>query len=103
MKLLQSTQNYLAILGISSNQSLANVNFFVADFISIVRASLEWIYIICQAKTFREYTYGILYASTTTMAAVCFTIFATKKMHLFKMIEISEELIEKSELIMDTH
>lgn len=97
MKLVQSAQNYLAILGICSNQSLSNWNFFVAELIITMRFCTDLGFIIFEAKTFREYTYITLFASTTVMAAACFTIFATKKAHFFKMIEIVEQLIEKSE------
>lgn len=100
MKILQSPQKYLAMLGVSSNQSLKNVNFFVAAILCSVRAFFDSMYLVCVANTFREYTYGTLYSSSTMMAAVCFTMFAANKKHLFKLITIGEELIENSELIL---
>lgn len=97
MKLAQSTKNYFAMLGISSDQSLANVTFFMVELIFVVHDCFSWGYLIYEANTFREYTYGLFYITTMAMVAACFTIYAIKKIHLFKMFDLGEELIEKSE------
>lgn len=97
MKLLQSTLSYLAMLGISSHQSLANVKHVVAELNNIIHLCSACISLFHVAKTFREFTYTTFFVATTAMIAACFTIFATKRHHVFKMIDIAEELIEKSE------
>lgn len=97
MKLFQSALNYFSMLGIRSNQSFANVNLFIAEIIFITQVSADCVFIIFEAKTFRQYTYILFFMSTTVMAVACFTIFATKRVHLFQMIDITEEIVEKSE------
>lgn len=97
MKLLQFPQKYLAMLGISPNQSLSNVKHFMAEFNNIYHFISSSLFLIYIANTFQEYTYTTFFAATTAMVAACFTIFATKRHHVFKMIDIAEELVEKSE------
>lgn len=99
MKLVQSAQSYLTMLGMNPNQRLVNVNFFVAELIIATNVTLNWLFLIYEANTFREYTNAIFLTSTITIAAVCFTIFATESEHIFNMINIGEKLIEKSEQI----
>lgn len=96
MKLDQATLSHLAILDISANENLLNVKHFIAKFILISDACGAWHFLFHEAKTFHEYTYITFFVSTKTMSAACFTIFATKKRHIFKLIDIAEELIEKS-------
>lgn len=98
MKFLESSQNFFAMLGISSNQSLMNVNFFMVEFIGIGRVCSDLAFLIYDANSFREYTYSAFYISTATMADACFTILAIKRAHMFNIIEFGEKLIEKSEL-----
>lgn len=96
MKLLQSVQDYLAMLGLSSNQSLFNVKFFTAEFFMFANVGCNWLSIIYEANTFREYANSSFLTSTYIMAAICFTIFAKERNHIFKMIEIGTKLLEKS-------
>lgn len=97
MKLLRSTQRYMAILGIYRNRNLLNVKFLMPEIIFFTYVLQNWLFLTFVASTFREYTNSIFLTSTDTMAAACFTIFATKKGHIFKMIDIGKELIKKSE------
>lgn len=97
VKLGQATLSYLAMLGISSKQSLANVKYVAAELILISHPCWDCAFFINEAKTFREYTYSIFFFSTTSMVAACFTILATKRKHIFKLVEIGEKLVEKSE------
>lgn len=87
----------MALLGISSNQNLANVKYFAAELILISHPCWDCAYLINEAESFREYTYGVFFFSTTGMVAACFTILAMKKVHVLKLTEIAEELVEKSE------
>lgn len=96
MKLIQSAQDCLAMLGLSSNQSLFNLKFLMAEFFMFANVGCNWLFIIYEANTFREYTNSSFLTSTYTMAAICFTIFAKERKHIFKMIEIGTELFEKS-------
>lgn len=97
MKLLQSALNYFAMLGIRPNKSLKNVNFFMAEFVFIMHDWISWAFIIYEANIFREYTYALFFNINLSVAAVCLTIFAVKRQHVFNMIDFGEELIEKSE------
>lgn len=100
MKVLQSAQNYLAMMGIRQNQSLANVNFFLAEFLFFTNVASNVLFLIYDANTFREYTTAIFMISTFTMVAVCFTLFAKESGRTFKMIDLGEELLKKSEKIL---
>lgn len=97
MEVVESTLNHFAILGIRSNQSLTNVNFFMIELIFILQICSNCIFLIFVADTFREYTYGMFFASSNVMVTSIFTIFAIKRTHFFKMIDIVEEMVEKSE------
>lgn len=101
MKLFQSAQRYLAMMGIRLNQNLANVNFFMAEILIATQFCFGCVFVIFKANTFREYAY--IHFSTQIMAIACFTIFAAKRKHFFNIIDIAEELTEKSEQIMNAH
>lgn len=96
MKILQSAQFFLDILGIRPKQSLANVNFFMVEFSFCTTVTSSLLFLIYEAKTFYEYTLAIFESSTYAMAAMCFTILAKEKRRLFKTIDLVEEIIEKS-------
>lgn len=97
MKVAQSAQNYLAMLGIRRNQNLANVNFLLAELIFFTTVGSELLFLLCEANTFREYTLGIFWISTHSMVAACFTLLGKSRDHIFKMVDLGEEIIEMSE------
>lgn len=97
MEFLQSLQAYLAMLGLTQNQSLFNLKFFVAEIFLFGNVCSNSMFIICEANTFREYACSSFVTSTYAMAAVCFTIFAKERKRISEVIEIGTELIEKSE------
>lgn len=97
MKLLQSSQKHLAMLGISSNQNLTNLKHFIAELNNISHFGSSCAFLLYEVNSFSEYTYATFFAATTGMIAACFSIFAIERHHIFKMIDIGEELIEKSE------
>lgn len=96
MKIIQTGQRLLAILGINPNQSLANVKFFIAMIVYATDVSGQLI-LFHEANTFFEYANSIFLTSTITMAAVCFIITASIKALVFTAIDLFEKLIEKSE------
>lgn len=98
MEVLQSLQNYLALLGLDLNQSLFNVKFFMAEFFMFTNIGCNWLFIIFEANTFREYANSSFLNSTYTMAAICFTIFAVERKHVIKITEIGTELLEESKI-----
>lgn len=97
MKIAQTAQDCLAMLGIRRNQNLANVNFLVTELIFFTTVASELCFLFNEAYTFREYTLVIFWTSTYSMAAVCFTLVGKCRVHIFKMIDLGEEIIEMSE------
>lgn len=54
-------------------------------------------FILYDVENFQECTYATFFGVTTTMITACFSIFASESKYVFKVIDIAEELIEKSE------
>lgn len=91
----------MAMLGIRRRQNLANVNFFVAELIFLATVASQFRFLFHEANTFREYTFAIVLMSTYLMVAMCFTLFGECREHMFKMIDLGEQIIEMSELIFE--
>lgn len=99
MKIAQFARNCLAAFGIRRNQNLANVNFLVAELIFFTTVASEVFSLFYEADTFREYTSAVHWISTYSMVAVCFTLFGKCRAHIFKMMDLGEEIIEMSAYI----
>lgn len=97
MKVAESGQKYLAMLGIGPNQSLKNAKFLSAIFFNVENVSGNLAFLFYEANTFSEYTNSTFLATTITMAAICFVIIASKKSLIFATIHLGNDLVEKSE------
>lgn len=96
MKYMQSSKSYLAMVGICRNKNLMNVNFLMTEINILAFALQNWLSLIFECSSFRDYTNSIFMTSTITMIAVCFTQYATKGKSIFKVIDILDEIFEKS-------
>lgn len=99
MKLFQTGQKYMAMMGIYPTQSLINVNFFLTIFASAINIIANWAFLVFEASSFREYTNSIFITSTITMIVMCEIYFTLKKSRIFAVIALCENQIAKSELI----
>lgn len=97
MKLFQSGQKYLSILGVSPSESLINVKFVTVIFAKAIDISLNVIFPIFEASSFHEYTNSIFLTSTVTMVSVCFVLSVLKISNFFALIDLFEKCFERSE------
>lgn len=97
MKIIQSGQKYLAMLGIGPNQSLKNVKFLSAISFYVENISGNLAFLFYEANTFYEYANSTFLATTITTAAICFVIVASNKQLIFASIDLGNDLVEKSE------
>lgn len=97
MKIIQSGQKYLEILGVSPNQSLVNVNFFLTIIVIATDVGENLIFIFHEADTFLEYANNIFVTTTVTMIAIGFVIGSVKIKRVCALIDLAEKRIEQRE------
>lgn len=56
---------------------------------------LSWMFLVCEAKTFIEYTTAIYVASALIVVAISFTIVIFHIQNIFEFIEKCEKIIQK--------
>lgn len=97
MKLAESGQKCLAMLGIAPNQSLKNTKFLSALFFNVENVSGNLAFLFYEANEFSEYANSTFLATTITMAAICLVIMAWNKTSIFATFDFGEKLIRESE------
>lgn len=97
MKLLQSGQHYLALLGIEPSGKFVNAKSVFATFVFFTNIGLNAAYLFYEANTFIEYANSIFLTATVTMVAIIFVIAVFHGPIAFVIIDLFEKLVEKSE------
>lgn len=102
MKILNSIQNSLRILGIHKPEP--NCNRFTVKRLLILytftQISLSTTtFFLIDAKSFRDYTYSLYAAATSTLYVSCFSLMIFHMENIFKLIENLEYIIETRKFI----
>lgn len=97
MKILKSVQNSLRFLGIHKPEP--NCNRFTWKRLLIlylfVQTALSTIaFFLIEAKSFRDYTYSLYGAASSTLYVSCFSLMIYYMENIFKLIEKLEYIIE---------
>ena len=96
MKLFQSTQKYLAHLGLARGQSVLNkklLKIFV-NYCSIT--ILTGLFLFYEANTFQEYTFSFAATSAYVTETIIFIIGVVKMPKFFQLFDTAEMIVECS-------
>lgn len=98
MTIFQSAQKYFGIVGISSHNVFQKLNTkSVGTFIIFGQALISnYVFLLHEAGSFREYTDSFYATATVTLGAINFSIAVWKMAETFKFIENCEDIIGKS-------
>lgn len=99
MKLFQSTQNMLALLGMSSNKRQFNGTLLIIILSFVTLISFYVTFLANIAQTFKEYTDNINLTTSTSVINVGFVVLVFKKKAIIELIDSLEELIDTSESV----
>lgn len=102
MKLFQSIQLNLAVLGIFPNHSMQtqygfNVKIFKVAFFQGLYGILSCLFFVYEAHTFREYTDTIYMTSATIMVMLYFLILLVKRTKFFEFVNRFEKFVNDRE------
>lgn len=106
MKVLQTVQKNFAVLGINPKrinpkQSKSDGKIVMTWLILSLATTSSAIFLLVEAKTFQEYTNNIYSTSAGAVLATTFTIVIFKMEKLFESIDSLEDIIDKSELVLN--
>lgn len=94
MELFKTFQVNFAIVGIIRHAYLIKSRKMSFTFsINWITAILGWMFLVCQAKTFIEYTTVIYVASALTVVAISFAIVISQIQNIFEFIDRCVEMI----------
>lgn len=100
MKILQLSQEYLAILGIESSHLAKNHSFnrekLIISILLGLNILLTCLFLLYEAKNFKEGANCFYWIVTDTSAAFDYALYIYMKESLFNFIENFEKLIQKS-------
>lgn len=93
MELFKTFRTNFAIVGIISD-AFHSRKISLTFLMNWSTSIFCWMFLICEAKTFIEYTTAIYIASALTVVAICFTIVIFHIRNIFGFIEKCEKIIE---------
>lgn len=100
MKLFETVQKNLAIVGITSTaQPLNFVKIFLTSLCIWSVCISSWLFFAYEAKSFIEYTISMYNASGTNVSAIYFMIIIVQTQNIFKFIDRCEKIIENGKKI----
>lgn len=102
MRLFESIEQYLLIIGINSNQANQknhlNVRNSTILLVFGIAIASDVSYAIYAAKTFQEYSISLYITSTLACTLICFAKFIWSMSDVFEVFNTIENIIDKSNL-----
>lgn len=98
LKLLQVAQKNCELLGVCVNGKRLNAKTLIILYFLWSASLFNFIFLCCEAKTFREFSESIFYTLISAMIATCFTIIVIRMNVLFNLIYCAERVANKSDL-----
>lgn len=87
----------LGFFGFHSNRSLLNARIVFGLLLTWSTVFVSFMFLICEANTFWDYTNGLFTSLATTVVAVIFTMFVIAKPKIFEIVDLFEEMFQQSE------
>lgn len=100
MKIFQTVQKNLAILGISSmqsNQAFYNRKYLLYLLLSGSLIIMNCVFLIYVAKSFKEYTDSIYITSVSIALFISLSFLIRRMRNLFEFIDNLEKIVDDSE------
>lgn len=96
MELFKIFRKNFAIVGIISNANpIESSEIGLSFLMNWSFCVLSWMFLVCEAETFIEYTTAIYIASALTVVAISFTIVIFHIQNIFEFIETCEQIAQK--------
>ena len=96
MKIAQKARKYMVSLGIGPDGDRLNQKILLTTSIYSLSNILLFVFLVHDAKSFREYIDSIYTISATILVLLSFINVVNQRVKIFKTIEIFENLIEMS-------
>lgn len=100
MKIFKANQKYFVMLGITRHQAIQSQPFNARKLLSFLGISLTALacggFLICIAKTFREYTESIYMTLIFCCVAIDFISFNRNKGDFYRFVDGWEECVKRS-------
>lgn len=102
MRLFESIEQYLLIIGIKSNQTIQNYRLNVRNltilFVFGISIGCDVFYTIYEAENFQQYNISLFITSTLLCILICFTNLIWNMAKIFEIFNSIEDTVNKSML-----